>query len=212
MTRQQQAMLGEVRRTLAADDGATKLGGIRFPFRNRYEHTLRVTRWAERLLATDGRGADGDAVLIAAIWHDAGYAVPGEEPHAIRSAALFRERAPAYGIEGVRKEQIAELIAQHSHKERISTAPLELTLLMEADDLDETGAMGALWDAMGEGAKPVQSYRAAAERIAEHAVRFQENAGHFITSEARRLYDEKRALLTELIRQARRDLEEYGQD
>ena len=176
--------------------------------RDRYEQRSAYAM-GERLLGPR-READGDAVLIAAIWHDAGYARPGDAPHGERSAALFRERAPAYGIVGERAETIARMIAEHSQKDRIGSAPLELTLLMEADELDETGAMGALWDAMGEGAKPVQSYRT--PRSSSPSTRSISGTQSISLRPKPAIYDEKRALLTEFVRQARRDLEEYGQD
>ena len=75
---------------LAANDAvATKVGHI--PFRKRSEHIKRVFIWAERLLdATQLSNIDKDSVLIAALFHDVGYACsPSGAKHAVNSAVIF---------------------------------------------------------------------------------------------------------------------------
>lgn len=46
--------------------------------------------------------------------------------------------------------------------------PLELLLLMEADLLDETGALSIVWDCMSEGAQEIQSF----EKTYDHIMKF----------------------------------------
>lgn len=43
----------------------------RFPFRDRYSHTLRVIKWAERIHKYEG--GDLEVIKIACIFHDVGW-------------------------------------------------------------------------------------------------------------------------------------------
>ena len=66
---------------------------------------------------------------------------------------------------GLDAERVEYLLAHHSDKHRLGAdgTPPDLTVLMEADELDETGAVSVIWDAMLEGGESdrslVQTYR-----------------------------------------------------
>jgi uncharacterized protein len=118
---------------------------------------------------------DADALLVAALFHDSGYSrVASGAHHAINGAAVFRESISLgepmglLGLTAERADFIAYLVANHSNKHmlREKSTPIELVLLMEADILDETGAMSIVWDCLAEGALADQGFRKAYLRIA----------------------------------------------
>ena len=188
--------------------------GVAYPFRKRSEHTRRVWVWAKRLM--EGRtDLDTEAVNVAAIFHDVGYAfVQDKEDHAEKSAALCRLYLSEKNYEAVFVDSVAFLVANHSRKEllRQPDTSAELAVLMEADLLDETGAMLILWDCMMEGAESAQSYEKAYRRIAEYAA--QEMAENPMVSPLARAYwEHKQRLMREFMGQLSLDLalnEPYG--
>lgn len=122
-------------------------------FRSRAAHIARVMMWLERLMAQGG-AEHPDALLLAAAFHDIGYAV-NPENHAAESAALLRAYGAERGLPPPLVEIAAFYVAEHSNKERWMpdpSAPRDLILLMEADLLDEEGAMGLALDCLTAGA------------------------------------------------------------
>ena len=86
-------IFGYVKKFLADNDGeATRIASC--PFRKRSEHIWRVFQWAKRLI--DGNdfdvAIDTDSVLIAALFHDVGYALSLDgSQHADNSAIIFNK-------------------------------------------------------------------------------------------------------------------------
>ena len=150
------------------DNNATKLIE-NFPFRIRSEHIWRVYNWAKRLVdINEYRNLDTESLLIASLFHDAGYAIsPNSKEHAENSETIFRKYSQGNNFQKEKEDFIAYLVKNHSNKELMDNenTPIELIILFEADILDETGTMSILWDCMAEGAKEKQSYKNAYEHI-----------------------------------------------
>lgn len=158
-----QKMLDFVIVTLEASGRNRDIMG-NFPFRKRSDHILRVYQWASRL--TEGRSdVDGESVLVAALFHDSGYANTtsgrGGFSHGHYSGLIAREYLVNTGYASEKIDLICHLVENHSNKDllKVDHAPLspelevspELEALMEADLLDETGAMSIVWDCLSEG-------------------------------------------------------------
>lgn len=122
------------------------------PFRVRSQHIRRVCMWLDRLLVQDGV-EDVDALRIAAIFHDVGYAHAQDDSHGVHSAEVLLAYARENAIDMRSAERAAFLVSQHSHKELLQApdTPHDLILLMEADLLDEEGAMGLVFDCLAAG-------------------------------------------------------------
>ena len=114
-----------------------------FPFRDRFEHTLRVVAWVRRLL--NAEQADEPITLIAAIFHDAGYARCPNDDHAIASAEICHAYLKKHNFDARTISRITYLVAMHSEKQQPKAqANPELSVLIDADLLDETGSLCAL--------------------------------------------------------------------
>lgn len=178
------------------------------PFRRRSEHILRMCGWAWRLAAAYPGTVDIDSLMIAAIFHDSGY--DGRERragHAALGAEVFDGYARHTGIPEAQRAFIHRLISLHSDKGlmRSPDTPPELLLLMEADLLDETGAMSLTWDALAEGAKPERSFIGACRRMNRYSARFlSENP--MVTEAARRLWQRKQELIAVFLKALDEDL------
>ena len=119
----------------------------RYNFRSKYEHTLRVLRWC-KMLIEDLPGVNEELLYMAAIFHDVGYGESLDKSlHAEKSSAIFAEYAKQQNIDSEIAEKVAYLIKMHSNKEmlKLSDTLPELVLLMEADLLDEEGALRVIW-------------------------------------------------------------------
>ncbi len=178
------------------------------PFRRRSEHILRMCGWAWRLARAYPGEVDVDSLMIAAIFHDAGY--DGQERragHAALGAGVFDGYAQNTDIPQAQREFIHRLIALHSDKGlmRSPDTPPELLLLMEADLLDETGAMSLTWDALAEGAKQDCSFCGACRRMNRYSARFlSENP--MVTEAAKRLWQQKQELISVFLKALDEDL------
>lgn len=199
-------MLQFAKDILEKNDGeATKIGF--FPFRKRSEHIRRVFMWAERLV--DGEpNINKKAVLVSAIFHDIGYALSLDNSnHAENSAILCRKylQENKYGSEFI--NFVSYLVRNHSRKEMMAVrgTPLELILLMEADLLDETGALSIVWDCMSEGSQQIQSFSKTYDHILNYSCKsLSENP--MVTAKAKNYWLEKQKVAKEFITQLSFDL------
>lgn len=138
------------------------------PFRSRFHHTIRVLHWCFRL-SEEENDIDKEALYTAAIFHDIGYTDRDNENHANRSCQAFLEYARTQHMAPELVEKVADMIAKHSDKGLLKEPDTskELILLMEADLLDEEGAMGIVWDCMTLGNAHTNSYGNAYYHIME---------------------------------------------
>ena len=149
------------------DNGGEKSINVKEGFRSRFHHTLRVLKWIERLLDDDALDkVDLKVLYLAAIYHDIGYDFSGRTGHAGRSKDIFLERAKDMSLNEEEVEKIAYMIANHSNKKLLQEdISIELCLLLEADMLDEVGALGIMWDCMIKGANGAMSYDESVDHI-----------------------------------------------
>lgn len=171
-------------------------------FRDRFEHTKRVIKWLD--IISEGIEADRNALYLAAVFHDIGYADRDNKNHGKRGAAVFKEFAKREGFDDRLIEKVAYIIEKHSDKKLLGTdIPLELTLLMEADQMDEEGAMRIVWDCLVSGKIGADSFRDAYDRM----IRFKSNMPNsMVTPRAKEIWEQKSRLYNEFLAQLESDL------
>ena len=184
----------------------------RFPFRSRESHTLRVAQWAQRIWNEDGENADPEVLLCAALLHDIGYYAKNGEDHAEIGAELAESYLRNEGYEPDFIRRVCYCIRLHSHKEYLKQperfeAELtpELQILMEADLLDECGAIAVVFDCMAEGLETEQSFEKTYQRIQKNSPEFLEC--NWMKSPSARIYwQERQTLLRDFLEQYRAEL------
>ncbi len=134
-----------------------------FPFRNRFEHIMRVYRWAIKLQAKEG--GDLDVIALSALFHDAGW--DDVRPHEEVSAEIAVNYLVEIGFDEAKIGRIGDIIMKHERKneEDLEDISIECKILMDADLLDEVGAVSVLWDAMATACEDEASYKRAYYRI-----------------------------------------------
>ncbi len=164
------------------------------PFRSRFQHSIRVLHWCFRL-AEGMDGINKEALYMAAIFHDVGYADQDNERHAMRSGRIFHEYAVEQNMDSIFRDKVEHLIYAHSNKKLLKGAEIdmELTLLLEADLMDEEGAMGVVWDCMALGNVHANSYAKAYYHIMENSNKEEPNP--MVTEKARAYWDEKKKIV-----------------
>lgn len=204
-----QNMYEDVKRLLADNDGiATKI--YHFPFRKRSEHIWRVFQWAKRLVDEScfNVSIDKESLLVAALFHDVGYALSLEgSQHADNSAVIFNNYVSEKKLEMKNQNFISFLISNHSKKSlmNVTDTPLELIILMEADILDETGALSIVWDCMMEGGQTEQSFIKTYNHIKDYSYKTMEN-NPMKTNKAKEFWADKQYLMQEFIKHLAFDL------
>lgn len=191
-----------VRKTL---EDADSLYSKKYSFRNRFEHIKRVFNWCERILP-DYPLCNKEVCLTSCIFHDVGYA-KGKENHANESAKIFINYAVEHKFDYEFTMEVANNISLHSNKELLNdkSTSEELILLLEADLLDEEGAIGIAWDLLGEGAKNPTSYKNGLDCIYEHSAHIL-NQEYMITPLAKKYWEDKKAFVKRFIEELRKDL------
>ena len=132
-----------------------------YPFRSRYEHTMRVYRWAIKLQAK--LGGDMDIIALAALLHDIGW--DSERPHEEVGAELAVDFLDELGVEPEIIKRVGEIIMIHEDKDTDAELSLECKIVMDADLLDEVGAVSVIWDSMATACEEEPSYKKAYYRI-----------------------------------------------
>lgn len=171
-------------------------------FRSRYEHTKRVIKWLD--IISEGMDIDREALYMAAVFHDVGYENKNNKQHGKRGAAVFREFAAEHGFKPEFTEKVADMIERHQDKQLLGTElPLELTLLMEADQMDEEGTLRVLWDCLVAGRLGASDYRDAYDRMIEFRSKMPNT---MVTPKAKAIWEKKSRLYNEFMEQLASDL------
>ena len=177
---------------------------------SRFEHTLRVYKWMEKLYAEypDKDSIDFEALAIATIFHDIGYCdVEHHKQHATIGAGYCRKYLEKKEYPADKTDFVCDLIARHSDKECIhDDIPSELVILMEADLLDDIGAQGLVMDVWLEAAC---EENVTFESILAHMERFtirQMQAEPMHTEAGKRFWAEKQKLAEAFVNAYREDL------
>jgi uncharacterized protein len=179
-------MIEFVRATIEREDPTASELDTQYPFRKRFDHCYRTFRWAQRINLIEG--ADADTVEIAALFHDAAKADGAN--HGVRAAAICKEYLLRNCIALERIDQIQDCVANHSGKpSSTETLSKELQIVMDADCLDEVGALAVLWDTMAEGAEETQSYLKTYQRLRMHAEQIFSGENRLHTATGRALYE-----------------------
>ena len=174
-------------------------------FRNRFEHTKRVLGWAKRI-ADDLPNVDEEVLFTSAIFHDVGYA-SGKEEHAINSANIFLEYAKANGFTQEFIDKVYYCVINHSHKRFLTdeTASPELILLLEADILDEEGAMAITWDLMTVGEMIPNDFKEGYDMLMKYSIRIL-SQDMMVTPKAKAYWEKKKDLVRKFLGSLKEDL------
>ncbi len=176
---------------------------------SRYEHIVRVYKWVLRITSElKDDYLDLESLKIATIFHDVGYGLETEEKsHALVSAEICRDYLEQRNYPPDKVEFICNLIARHSMKRLLyqKSTELELIVLLEADLLDDTGAMGLIMDAWIEGLNENATFDTMEKHIEKYTYRHMKQM-NMVTTPAKKIWHEKRKLVYEFMRQYRRDL------
>lgn len=130
-----------------------------YPFRSRFDHTMRVYRWAIKLQSK--LGGNLDIIALAALLHDIGWDEAGERPHGEVGAELAVEYLDSIGVDPEIIKRVGEIIMIHSDKDTDAELSLECKIVMDADLLDEVGALSVVWDCMATACEDDPTYKKA---------------------------------------------------
>lgn len=132
-----------------------------YPFRDRFEHTMRVYRWAIKLQSKVG--GDLDIIALAALFHDVGWE-EGRD-HGEVGAEIAVEYLDSIGLDPEKIGRIGEIVRIHEDKDTDAELSLECSVVMDADLLDEVGALSVIWDSMATACEEEPNYKKAYYRI-----------------------------------------------
>ncbi len=172
---------------------------IRYTFRNRFEHTMRVYRWSIRICKLE-RGRT-DIVAAAALFHDTGKIYGDrEKPHAAASAEICASYLEQNGYDSDFTESVISAVANHSSKQKAAREmPLEDSILIDADLMDEAGALAVLWDSMATALEENPTYYRALERHRQYYEVLREQRAYLKTQSGKKLFEERLSFLLQFI-------------
>ena len=173
-----------------------------YPFNNRYEHTMRVYRWAIRLQAK--LGGDLDVIVLAALLHDVGW--DAERPHNEVSAEIAVEYLDSIGVDPEMIVKVGEIIMVHEDKDTDKDLSLECRIVMDADLLDEVGAIGIMCNCMATALEDEASYKRAYYRIKDYYRTIKTNISRCKTDTARNEYNKRIQIIENFIYQLEREI------
>lgn len=207
-----EGMLAFVESVLSGSPTEQNTSGEDFPY-SRFDHTRRVLAWAKRLydLSEHKEALRYEDVMIATIFHDVGrnIAITKKIQHAEAGMPITREYLLSHGFDADRTEYICSLVGAHSDKHRMTEPGLDpnLLLLMEADAMDDMGALGIVMDCMiVEHRDPHARFADSLDHITRYTLRMQQD-NPMVTAPARRIWDEKTALTEAFVKSLQQDIE-----
>lgn len=181
---------------------------------SRIDHTLRVCQFAKNIYEAfqDKELVDYDVLMTSIIFHDAGYSDQrsGEMAHADISEDICRKYLIEHQFSDEFIEKVCYIVRNHSDKDLLmkNTIPYEMLIMMEADLFDDTGAMGVVLDTWIESLSDAVTLKDILEHIKVHTNEdMQENP--MVTPYSRDLWDKKKELSNEFVRQLENDILEF---
>ena len=174
-----------------------------YPFRSRFRHTLRVLMWVERLQKE--LGGDLDILTYSAILHDCAW--NGKENHAVVSYRVAKDFLDDFEMEEEFKRKVLEGILHHNQNDTLGLCH-ESYILMDADELDEVGAICIFWDTLAENHEnDTMSYKSALLRIKKYIPSLYNNIPKFHFGFALDIYKRKLKFMEEFVKEAEEELE-----
>lgn len=173
-----------------------------YPFRSRFDHIMRVYRWAIKLQAKEG--GDLDIISLAALFHDAGW--EEDRPHWEVSAEIAVEYLAEMDYDVAKIGRIGEIIMRHNDKDTTEDLSLECRIVMDADLLDEVGAMSILWDSMATACEDEASYKKAYYRIKNYYRINQPKISRCKTATGRMEYSKRMKCIADYLNELEREL------
>jgi len=174
-----------------------------YPFRSRYRHTLRVLMWAQRLQKEVG--GDLDILTYSAILHDCAW--NGKENHAIVSYRVAKDFLDGFELNEEFKYKVLEGVLHHNQNDTEGLCK-ESYILMDADELDEVGAVCIFWDALAENHENAEvSYKSALLRIKKYLPKLYNNIPKFHFDWALDVYKRKLNFMEQFVLEAEEELE-----
>jgi uncharacterized protein len=177
---------------------------------SRFLHIERVYAWVIRILSE--LSADitihAEILKVAAIFHDVGYGITeGNDQHSEAGAIICEEylRGKEYDSQFIK--EVVYLVRNHSRKELLTdrNTPIELIVLMEADLMDDTAALGLVMDTMIVTKKRQPDFMKIYNHMLNYSVK-EMKANPMVTEPSKRFWKEKQRLTEDFIHQLARDL------
>jgi len=160
------------------------------PFRNRFDHTLRVLKWAERIHAIEG--GDIEVIALAVIFHDTGWSDTLD--HALIGAELVEKYLLGKAVDPGLVDRIASAVRTHNKRNAPhESLPIENLIVMDADFLDEVGVTTLVWDAMATAIESNPGYGRVIEKDLKYYQRAQEKTVYLKTETGKQLYNQRMA-------------------
>lgn len=173
------------------------------PFRNRFEHTMRVLKWADRIHRVEG--GDFEIITFAILFHDTGWSETVD--HALVGAELAQTYLLGKGVDPALVHRITSAVRTHNkRKELQENLPIENMIVMDADLLDEVGVTTLVWDSMATASEDKPSYRRALEKDLEYYERARAKTSQLKTETGKKFYNERIAIWEKCISHFRYEL------
>ncbi|MBO4398555.1 MAG: NUDIX domain-containing protein [Lachnospiraceae bacterium] len=208
-------MLAFVKETLEASqtEGQHGVGVHKVEFGySRFEHTKRVLGWSRRLYdkTQDKNGLRFEDLMIATIFHDVGRAaaIIKDTDHAAEGVPITREYLLAHGYPEERVAYICGLVRDHSLKQRMADPDIDrnLLMLMEADLLDDMGALGIVMDSLiVRGRNENATFFDCYNHYCRYTLPMQKESP-MVTPEGRFFWDEKTDIVQRFVEHVHRDI------
>jgi uncharacterized protein len=173
-----------------------------YPFRSRYRHTKRVLMWAKRLQKE--LGGDLEVLTYSALLHDCDW--NGNENHAITSYKTAKKFLNKFDVSEEFKKQVLEGIKYHNDRTKKGLSK-ESYILMDADELDELGAVTIMWNALAEQhEKKNVTYRTVLDRTKRFLPELESNMKYLHFDYSKEIYQRKIDFQKAFIKEAEEEL------
>lgn len=173
-----------------------------YPFRSRYKHSLRVLMWVERLQKE--LGGDLEVLQYSALLHDCDW--NGKENHAITSYKTSKKFLKDFDLPKEFKEKVLEGVKYHN-MQGVKGLNLETYILMDADELDEIGAICIIWDTLAEQHEnKTVSYEKVLNRIEKFIPELEKNIDKLNFEYSKEIYKRKLDFQKQFVREAKEEI------
>ena len=176
------------------------------PFRSRFEHTMRVYRWAIKLQAKVG--GDLELITLAALLHDVGW--EDGRPSNEVSCEVAVEYLDSIEYDEERIGRVGELIMLQNQQEAMDdiqgNLSIECKVVMDAILLDEIGAISVLWDAMAVAVSDEATYKKAYYRIKNFYRINRAKIRHLKTDVAKKEFEHRLKTIEDFLAELEREL------